>query len=236
LINLKKNGDLENINSYSVLIIDEGRRIKYVAEKDGEIKFATFTSGITGLVANEEIEDLEKLIDFTTDLKEEIVPYVNKFLELKEKLQSKNPDTKITILGREIVINDNGQKTIYIMQDGEIMPAKMKTQSPIKTNFAPSEKERRENLPKPTKESRFSRMILNMRRKLFRNTGESVIYSSKEETSQEVEGHKELQAEFKDRISDMSNYEEIPDIEELDKETMESTKEIQEEQDIKGDR
>ncbi len=233
---LSRVGQLQDINDYLILGIEEGERVKYLYEKNGEILFVSDLSDITKVTAGEEIEAEKAIGDFTEDIGEEIVPYVNKFLELKEELQAKNPYAKITILGREIVINDNGEKTIYIMQNGEILSAEMKIQSPIKTNFAPSEKERRENLPKPTKESSFSRMILNIRRKLFRNTGESVIYNSKEETSQDIEGHKELQAEFKNRISDMSNYEEIPDIEEIEKKTMESTKEMPEEQDTKGDR
>lgn len=236
LINqLSREGRLEEINNYEIMQVEEGDRNKSIFIKDGKVDFASFTAGITSINAGEKVQDIEQVIDFTLDIEEDIV-YVNRFLELQEDIRTNNPDATINIVGREILVNDGINQTVYIMKEGEITEANIKSRSDMKGKFTLNERKREQNSLSVEPKSRLSKMILNIRRKLFRNTGESVIYNSKEETSQDIEGHKELQAEFKNRISDMSNYEEIPDIEEIEKKTMESTKEMPEEQDAKGDR
>lgn len=236
LINqLSREDRLQEINDYQIMQVKEGDRNKSIFIKDGKVDFASFTAGITSIKAGEKVQDIEKVIDFTLDIEEDIV-YVNKFLELQEDIRRNNPDATISIVGREILVNDGINQTVYIMQEGEITKANIKSRSDMNGKFALRENEKGQSLLEIKPKSRFSKMILNMRRRLFRNTGESIIYNSKEETSQEVEGHKELQAEFKDRISNMSNYEKLSEIEEPNEETIESEKEISEGQDTKGDR
>lgn len=158
-------------------------------------------------MVNDEIEAKEIIGNFEIGLGEDVILYVNKFLDLKEEILLKNPNAKIMILGREILIDDNGKRTIYVMENGEISPAKMKTPSPVKTNFAPSKEERSANLPKLIKQSIFYKILLGIKRKLFRNSGEDIIYYNENKGN---EGDfKEKQCEFKGRISDMSNYKEI---------------------------
>ncbi len=217
-----RDGNIEDINRYSFIEIEAEGLKNNVYMKDKRPVFSTIMSSIKKITANEEIKDQEDIFDYTSDPADEgYKNAISQFLKLKEKINERNQNAEISILNEVIVVDDNGKREYYsIKEGGIILPAEVKSKEPIKMNFAQSKEERAGNLPTVRKETRFSKLLLSIRKKLYRGNGSSsIIEVNDEENSINTKREK-----FKEELSDMSNYSELPTGEEVVK-GMETTRE-----------
>lgn len=208
---------IQEINDYTIFEIVAGEKEDYLYFKNGEPEFSKHSFRKIEISANDEKQRYEDFFDFTDAIEEDTQSVIQQFLELKENVERKNPDAKITILDTNIIIDDNGEKSIYMISGPDLLPAMIKFPEPTRINFAKEEKqeiEKKEVLPAVIKQSFFSKILLKIKRKLFMNKGDGVYYNKlgeendkSENSNKVVDGNrKDRVKEFRRELQDMSNY------------------------------
>lgn len=78
-------------------------------------------------------------------------------MQLKAQIEKNNPEAKIKIIDRYIYVQSDFDLSLYIIQDGEILPAKISKHEPLKIEF---QNEKNQLIPvkqkKPTILSKFT--------------------------------------------------------------------------------
>ena len=122
--------------------------------------------------------------DFTEemDFEGEYPLAIKNFSELQKKIFQKNPNSKIHIINREIVVQDGDNYSFFYIDKGEFIP--MDIESQFDSKFLVEEKQKNNIAPPIIKVSRFSEMVNFIKRKWNsfknRNKRESINYNDKE--------------------------------------------------------
>ena len=152
LVSKDEDKDIESSIIYSEdnffdRFVDGGK----VLEKDDDFDAYTdfdFTNGLNGL---------------------EYDIIIKNFLELRKKVFENNPDSKIHISSREVIVDNNGEYEFYHIDEGELIP--MKIDKRLDLNFAPEVKVEKNNEQKiytpPIKVNGFTSFINSIKRKIF---------------------------------------------------------------------
>ncbi len=111
--------------------------------------------------------DKEVEFVFTTDLSvdDEYEIAMKNFLKLRDEVFSKNPNAKIHISSREIIVQDGEDLKFYHIHMGQLIP--MSVEKQLDLNFDTKERESREDVTLPAiKVSSMSNVVNSFRRKL----------------------------------------------------------------------
>lgn len=193
LCTLAVEGKLEEAREYEIVKVQAGDVRTYVYKKQGAI-VGTDEYGIdagSSLGADEDFD-----IEFNLELGEYEEEIIKQFDSLRNKVLDRDPYAEIKIMERLIIVEDRRGERCYMIQNGKIVPAKVDEKEKIKINL---DHDRRE-LPAIHKDGMFSKIQKAIRKKLFRNPSEGTIYNGGEQ------GHRTKQRNFRNEVSDMSNY------------------------------
>jgi len=173
---LASDGKIEEANKYHIteLATSDGNEKSYIYSKDGVAQFSDYSYGRASFESQEQV-DTDGLFDFTLVEDEDFSKIIRDFIDLKSEIESKDPHARITILSREIIINSNGETSYYKIVNGEFLPLEEKENYQV--NIFSEEKNNDITLPvKKQKDSFIKKAFLNLKRKLFANREENVVY------------------------------------------------------------
>lgn len=126
---LSYNNKLSEIFDYKILKLEteSGNKKNLFLGKEPRNSFSRSIIVPKILQANDSIEDPQQLIEITLNNLQSIQEIVNNFLELKNEIQQKSPNTQIQIIDEIIVLtNEENESSYYIIEGNEIVPAKAK--------------------------------------------------------------------------------------------------------------
>ena len=118
---------LDQLLDYKIIKIenDSGKtKSLFINQKTNESFAKNLSIGKT-LLASDEIEDTESIIDITLTNLQSMQEIVKNFLVLKEEIKTKSPNAQIQIVDDIIISTNEENESIYYMIEGnEIVPAK----------------------------------------------------------------------------------------------------------------
>lgn len=109
--------------------------------------------------------------------KDEYELAINNFLELRKRVFEKNPNAKIHIVSRNIVIQDGDNMEFYFIDDGNLIPMVVEKQMDLQFDNTDRIQVQDETANLPVKLSNWSRIVNFVKRKFneFRNSGKDGV-------------------------------------------------------------
>ncbi|MCI9063083.1 MAG: hypothetical protein HFJ17_00510 [Clostridia bacterium] len=188
--------ELEDVNKYSIIQLSAGERKFNAYQKNNEV-IGTLEENTQCYYEDDNITIHEqgRIFDYTLDKDEHYESAIKQFIKLRQKVKRESPKTKIMILNRLITVKQGNKQSFYIIDKGNLLPANIENE-PIRLNLASSDRQ----LPKKRNDGVFSKVLMNVKKALLRNSSSDIYYSNHNNNK------KSKQNEFRNNISDMSQY------------------------------
>lgn len=178
----------EKIRNSSILkLVSQDKSIKSSVIYSDDNFYNRYVDNIT--IGRDDEVDVYKDFDFTDALNGEEYDIIMKnFLELRKKVFEDNPNSKIHIASREIIVDNGNGHEFYHIEKGEFIP--MQIEDRLDLQFAPEVKTKSTEslvyIP-PKRKNSFAKFIDNMRQKIFeftnRNSKTQIDYTDEKRNS-----------------------------------------------------
>ena len=132
-VGLANNKQLSRIFDYKILSLQSpnGSRKSLFLDTKGNNSFSRFVSQNRTIQANEELSEDDRIFDITLGNLQEIQLIVNNFIELKEKIKSKNPNAQLEIIDDVIITtNEHNEVQFYMVDGNDIVPVSVTELTP----------------------------------------------------------------------------------------------------------
>lgn len=168
---------LQDISRYSIYYADiENGSIPMIA-KDNKVIASNFCKPKKLRAKDETSENYQDIFDFILEENEDSQNIIREFSQIKQRIQKQAPNATISIFDRVVTIDFGSSQSIYVIDNGKMLPVSLRNQEPIKVTF---QQGRSKYLPTTAKkDSPISKLMTNIKRKLFKNKKGTVSYESK---------------------------------------------------------